>query len=299
MKTTFLVALMSAAIAGICIAVSATDETPAKAEVVANDRAYEAAYAKADVKALADFFTDDASYTTAEGRVFNGRTEIEDSIRSAFTGNKGGKLAINLDSVRVLGAEALVEKGATSVTAKNGEVSGELYTAVLVKSGDRWKINQLIESPLPDLTPREHLGELAWLVGEWEDTDKTDNVSVHSQYLWARGGNFLTRNVTVKNSGEVTLEGWQIIGWDSIDACIRSWTFDGEGGFSEGRFTRDGDRWLLRESGVTPDGDRTTAENTITKLGADRFTWESNNRTLNGEPQPSISRIEIGRMKGK
>jgi hypothetical protein len=41
--------------------------------------------------------------------------------------------------------------------------------------------------------------------------------------LWARGGNFITRNVTVKRGGETTLEGWQIIGWDPIEERIRSW----------------------------------------------------------------------------
>jgi hypothetical protein len=56
-------------------------------------------------------------------------------------------------------------------------------------------------------------------------------LSVHSEYSWARGGNFLTRNVTVKRAGETTLESWQIIGWDPVEERIRSWTFDGEGGF--------------------------------------------------------------------
>jgi hypothetical protein len=49
--------------------------------------------------------------------------------------------------------------------------------------------------------------------------------------------------------------------------------------------------------GVTPDGSRTAADNTFSKLSNDRFTWESNNRTLNGLPQPSIGRIEINRVK--
>ena len=116
--------------------------------------------------------------------------------------------------------------------------------------------------------------------------------------MWARGGNFITRNVTVKRSGEATLEGWEIIGWDPIDNCIRSWTFDDEGGFAEGRWTREGKRWLLREKGVTPDGSRTAADNTFTKISDDRFTWESNNRTLDGDPQPGIARVEISRVKG-
>jgi hypothetical protein len=124
-------------------------------------------------------------------------------------------------------------------------------------------------------------------------------LTVHSEYLWARGGNFITRNVTVKRAGETTLEGWQIIGWDPVEERIRSWTFDAEGGFAQALWTRDGDRWLLRETGVTPDGSRTGAENTLTKLSADRIAWESNNRTFNGEPQPNIGRIEIIRTKGE
>ena len=64
----------------------------------------------------------------------------------------------------------------------------------------------------------------------------------------------------------MTLEGWQIIGWDPIDERIRSWTFDSEGGFADGYFTREGSRWLLRETGVAPDGSRTGADNTITKI---------------------------------
>ena len=102
----------------------------------------------------------------------------------------------------------------------------------------------------------------------------------------------------MKHGGNVTLEGWQIIGWDPIEERLRSWTFDGEGGFSEGYFTRDGDRWLLRETGVAPDGSRTGADNTFTKVSADKMTWDSNNRTLDGDPQPSIGRIDINRVKG-
>jgi hypothetical protein len=68
---------------------------------------------------------------------------------------------------------------------------------------------------------------------------------------------------------------------------------------SLGYFTREGNRWLQREIGVTPDGGRTGADNTITKISADRFTWESNNRTLDGDPQPSIGQIEINRVKGE
>jgi uncharacterized protein (TIGR02246 family) len=297
MKTITSYLSITLACSHLCLSQEA-DNAPAKAAVVANDRAYEAAYAKGDVKALADFFTDDAEYTTDDGRVFSGREAIEAAVQSGLAANKGSKLTIAVDTVRLLGPENVLEKGSTTVTGQNGEENRALYTAIHVKKEGKWKINQLIETPIPSMTPRDRLAELEWLVGKWEESDKENNLAVGSQYSWARGGNFLTRNVTVKKAGQVTLEGWQIIGWDPVEDRLRAWTFDNEGGFSEGRFTRDGDRWLLRETGVTPEGSRISADHTITKAGPDRLTWESNNRTLNGDPQPGVGRIEIRRVKG-
>ncbi len=298
MKSIAFIASVMSALSCAIFAQDPSDTSPEKAAVIANDRAYEAAYAKGDVKALGEFFTEDAEFTASDGRTFTGRAAIEGSVRDAFLSNKGAKLAIALDSIRVLGPEAVLEKGSTSVTSKSGEVSGALYTAIYVKKEGKWRMSNLVETPLPETTPHDNLSELAWLIGEWEESDKAADVTVRSQYSWARGGNFLTRNITVKRGGNVTLEGWQIIGWDPIASRIRSWTFDGEGGFAEGHFTRDGNRWLLRETGVAPDGSRSAADNTITKLSDDRLTWESSNRTLDGNPQPGIGRTEINRVKG-
>jgi uncharacterized protein (TIGR02246 family) len=291
---------IAVALADVCGA--QTPEAPAPAPemavVIASDRAYEVAYAEADVNAVADFFADDAEYVSEDGRTYTGRKQIEESIRLAFAANKGAKLAISADSVRALSPDVVLEKGSTIVTSKSGEQEGALYTAIYVKKQGQWKISQLTESPLPTISSHEHLEELAWLIGEWEDSNKGDDISVRSQFVWSRGGNFMTRNVTVKRAGEVTLEGWQIIGWDPIEENIHAWTFDSEGGFSDGAFSREGNRWLLRENGVTPEGNRTTADGTFTKLNDNLFTWESNNRTVDGDPRPSVSRIEINRVKG-
>jgi uncharacterized protein (TIGR02246 family) len=300
-KFPFTIAFISAVLlSGACFAAEPpADNSPEKAAVIANDKAYEAAYAKADVKAMVDFFAEDAEYTSEDGKVFTGRAEIEEAIRQGLLANRGAKLAIEVSSVRVLGPESVLEKGTTSVIGKDGSKDSSLYAVIHVKKDGKWKIAQLIESPIPAQTPRDRLSELEWLIGEWEDTDKSDDLSVRSQYAWARGGNFLARSVTVKRAGQVTLEGWEVIGWDPVEQSIRSWIFDGEGGFSEGRWTHDGNRWLQRQWGTTPDGSRTTADVTITKVGADKFTWEANNRTLDGDPQPNISRIEVNRAKGR
>lgn len=275
------------------------DSSKVQAAVEANDKAYEAAYAKGDAKALADFFTEDAEYTADDGNVIVGRAAIEQSIARNFLSRKGATLGIAMSSVRPLGPAVVLEKGTTTVTSKNGETDRSAFTAIYVKQEDKWRISQLIESPVPDPSAHDQLTQLAWLIGNWAEADKGEDLTVDSQYVWARGGNFITRNITVKRAGETTLEGWQVIGWDAAAGNIRSWTFDGEGGFSEGTWTREGDRWLVQEKGVTPDGSQTTAENTFTKISDDRFAWESANRTLDGQPQPGIGRIEINRAKSE
>ena len=68
--------LASAALAALVSSVSAQtspdDKSPERDAVVANDRAYEAAFEKGDVKALAAFFAEDAEYTTCQHRAQNG-----------------------------------------------------------------------------------------------------------------------------------------------------------------------------------------------------------------------------------
>ena len=111
--------------------------------MIANDRAYEAAYAKGDAEALADFFSEDAEYTAEDGRTFKGRAEIEEVIRAALVARKGGSLAIDVETVRMLAPEVLLEKGATTVTTNDGEVSASLYTAIHLKKEGKWTISQV------------------------------------------------------------------------------------------------------------------------------------------------------------
>ena len=299
MKRTSLCTFFSVALLSVALA-QKEKNTPAEQEaIVAIDRAFETAYGSANYKALAGFFTEDAEYTSDEGRTISGRAAIEQAFKDALSERKGGTIAIEADSVKVLAPGVVVEKGSTLVTAKSGETDNSQYTAIYVKDeGGKWKISQLIESPAA-AEPHDRLTELGWLIGKWKESDKESNLDISSEYVWARGGNFITRNVSVKSGKDVTLEGWQIIGYDPVEERLRAWTFDSEGGFSTGLFTREGNRWLLREAGFTADGNRTGADNTITKTGDDKFTWESGNRTLNGEPQPGIGKIEIVRAKGE
>jgi hypothetical protein len=100
---------------------------------------------------------------------------------------------------------------------------------------------------------------------------------------------------TFKVRGEAETDGWEIVGWDPDRQQIRSWIFDSNGGFGESSWSYDDGHWLIRASNVLPDGSRSTAENVLTKVDDNQFTWESQNRTLDGESQPPVPKLAVHR----
>lgn len=296
----------SAIILGICVACAAWpcagqegagDAAGVRVAIEQAAKNYEASFNKGDTKALAAMFAEDVEYTDEDGVTVVGREAIEGILRKAFARNKGAKFAIQIDSVRGLGPDVAVERGTTVMTAADGAQVSSAYTAVRVRKDNKWLIGQLVESPPPTTTPGEMLSELAWMVGTWKEKD--GDVEVETKVDWAKGGNFLTRTIKVTNAGDVTLEGWQVIGWDAAEGRIRSWLFDSGGAYMEGVWTADAKGWLIRQTGTLPDGARMSSDNTIRRAGDDKFIWESTNRTLDGEPQANLPKIEAVRVKEK
>jgi uncharacterized protein (TIGR02246 family) len=284
--------LISAALA----ADTAEKPTSPDTTAITNQAAeYAKAYNAADAKALAQYFTDDAEYTDQNGELTQGRADIEQLLTDTFAENKGATLDVQVDSVRPIDSDLYEEKGTTTVTSPNGDKQSSSYTAIHVKKDGQWLISRLYEFPAPNPTPAEQLSQLAWMVGTWKD--KGGSTSVETKADWARGNNFLTRTFKVSQGDDVLLEGWQIIGWDPVQNQIRSWIFDSDGGYGQGFWTRDGDRWLVKETRVSADGSESSAEQTLTYIDQDHCTYESANRTLNGDLQPNIDKIEIDRVK--
>lgn len=275
----------------------AAQEGDARAAIEQLAKQHEAAFSKGDANAVAAMFAEDVEYTNEDGVTVVGREAIEGLLKKAFARNKGAKLAIGIDSVRGLGPDVAVERGTTVMTSADGAQASSAYVAVRVRKDGKWLISQLVESPPPAPAPGEMLSELAWMVGTWKEKD--GETEVETKVDWSKGGNFLTRTFKVTVAGDVTLEGWQIIAWDAAREQIRSWLFDSGGAFAEGVWTSDGTGWLIRQAGTLPDGGRTSADNTLRRAGEDKFIWESTNRTLDGEPQPNLPKIEATRVKEK
>jgi hypothetical protein len=139
------------------------------------------------------------------------------------------------------------------------------------------------------------LSELDWMTGTW--VDQGEDATITTNCSWTHNRKFLSRSFKVVIEGEQTLEGTQVVGWDPIGAQIRSWTFDSEGGFGEGRWTRDGDRWLVKTSFVLPSGERASAINVFTFVDKNTLKWQSTNREIAGELQPNIPQVTVVRQQ--
>jgi uncharacterized protein (TIGR02246 family) len=256
---------------------------------------YQEAYNKGDAKAVAGFYSEDVDYVDQDGAVVKGRDAMQRLLADNFQQNPGAKLAITTLEIKDLTPDVKVSQGFATVTPANGAPVTTRYTAVRVKKGDHWEISQLNEREAPPPSAFAKLEALGWLVGTWQD--KNGDQTVQSKIDWAGDKNFLIRTINVQGN-QTSTDGWEVIGWDPLRQQIRSWIFDSNGGFGETTWANDGESWLIRASNILPDGSRSTAENVLTKVDDNKFSWESQNRTLNGEPQPSLDKIEVQRVAG-
>jgi uncharacterized protein (TIGR02246 family) len=257
-------------------------------------RKYQEAYNKGDAKALAGLYSDDVYYVDQDGAEVKGRDAMEQLLADNFKQNPGAKLAITIEEVKQLAPDVKATRGLATVTLTNGTTETTRFTTTQVKKGENWEISQLTETEAPSPSASSRLEVLGWLVGTWQD--KSEDQTVEQKVNWAGDKNFLVRTYKVKGADQSETDGWEIIGWDPIRQQIRSWIFDSNGGFGEATWATDGDDWLVRASNILPDGSRSTAENVLTKVDDNKFTWESQNRTLNGDPRPSIDKIEVQRV---
>jgi uncharacterized protein (TIGR02246 family) len=255
---------------------------------------YVEAYNRGDAKAVANLFADNIDYIDSDGVEREGRDAIEQLLADDFQANPGAKLDIRIDEVSRLTPDVLVDRGVATVTPATGAADATHYVAIHVRKGDRWEIAQLTETASPPPTASSELRALEWLVGTWQD--QGGDQSVQTTIRWAGDNNFLTRTFKAKGADQDEVDGWEIIGWDPDREQIRSWIFDSGGGFGESEWTYDGEHWLIKASNVLPDGSHSTAENVLTKIDDQKFTWESQNRTLDGELEPSLDKVEVRRV---
>jgi uncharacterized protein (TIGR02246 family) len=284
----------------ICLA-SATsaaraDQAADEATIRANAAKYVESYNRRDSKTMASMWSPEAVYVDEEtGEKAVGHDAIAKQLDYEFAGAEDAKLTIHIDSIDFISPNVAVEKGKAEVTYGKRPAEKSEYTAVHVKRDGKWLLDRVseVEEPTPPPSNYEHLKELDWMIGCW--IDKDDNATIQTDCEWTKNKNFMTRSFAVAVGDKVNMSGMQIIGWDPIAKQIRSWVFDSNGGYSDGKWKHKGNRWIVQQTGVVADGGKTTSTNIFTHVDNDSYTWQAIDRTVDGEIQPNVDEILIVR----
>jgi uncharacterized protein (TIGR02246 family) len=280
----------------VCCADQAADE----AAIRKNDEAYVAAYNRHDAKAIASMWSSEAVYMDPDtGEAAVGREAIEKVFAGTLANLKDAKLEIDVKSIKFVSPNVAIETGVARVIRPKTEPETSTYTAVNVKREGKWLLDRISEEepPAPPPSNYEHLKDLEWMVGSWIDRD--EQATIQTDCEWTKNKNFMTRSFAMVIGDRISMAGMQIIGWDPAAKQIRSWVFDSDGGFSEGKWKRKDDRWLIQQIGTLPDGGKSSAINIMKKIDNDSFTWQSVERSVNGDPLPDVDEVLIVRKPAK
>ena len=269
--------------------------SPDEAAIRLTGESFVKAYCAADAKAIAAHFTTDAEYIDEQGNVYQGREAIEEAMTACLASNPGCQIEMNIDSIRFVSPGVAVEDGTTTVMPSDGsELVISRYTAIHVKTDGKWLAASVREhAPKDRRQHRAQLQQLAWLQGEWVDEDE-DSVVIFS-CATADNGNFLLRKFTIQIAGQEAMSGSQRIGWDPLTGKLRAWIFDSEGGYGDGFWHRDEDRWVLKSTGVTADGQPASSTSIYTFVDEHTMTWQSVDHEIAGVQLPDSELVTIVR----
>jgi uncharacterized protein (TIGR02246 family) len=274
-------------------------ETPGQAKDETAVRDAGAAYVKAfnskDAKTLATFWSPEAVYTNRlTGEQVVGREAIAEQFAAIFRAAKELKLDVSVESIQFVSPNVAVEHGVANFLSASSEPEEIPYSAVYVRRDGKWLLDRVTDDPKPVVRSHyEQLKELEWMIGNWVDED--ENAQIVTECNWTKNKNFITRSFTVSIVDRIALSGMQIVGWDAAAKQIRSWTFDSDGGFAEGTWSKKDDRWYVRKKGTTADGKKSSAVNIITCVDDGAFTLQSTQRILAGDLLPNIDEVMVVR----
>ena len=258
--------------------------------------AYVEAFHQRDAEAVAAFWAPRAVYTNRlTGEQVVGREAIAEQFASLFESTENLKLEIDIASIEFVSPNVAVEHGLATFSSPDAKPEEINYSAVYVRHEDQWLLDRVTDKPTPKVHSNyEHLQDLEWMIGRWVDED--ENVQIVTECNWTKNKNFITRSFLVSAGDRVEMSGMQIVGWDPAAKQIRSWTFDSQGGFAEGNWTRNEEGWTVHKRGVLEGGGQASALNIIKVIDNDSFTFQAVNRIVDGELLPNVNEVQVVRQ---
>ena len=246
------------------------------------------AYNGKDAAALAALFTGDGEVVgLSPADLTSGRGAIAARYAEIFAETDAPSIAVEVDTVRLVGSGLAIEDGTVHFTAPGGDgpIRSTTYTAVLQQgaSGD-WLIAST--RSLKDATRADGaLSDLAkQIAGDW--TCQKDGLRLDLAFGWDESGEFLSGKMLATTADAPPLLSTIRIGWDAARKTITWWVFDDGGGFSKGDWTGTDDGWAIRTEGTSADGEFTSANQQLTFETPDTLVWTARDRSIDGETLP-------------
>ena len=243
-----------------------------------------------DAKAIGELFTPTGEFVSGDDDVFAGREAITKEFAALFEEKPKNSVELAAEDVREISPGILtIECVASFPAGENSEATEVDFVALLVKQAKGgWLFASIRSEGERSLRgPHAHLKRLEWLIGEW--IDESDESTMHSTTRWSEDGNFILTDFTIRVAGRKAMTGTQRIGWDGSLEKFKSWVFNSEGGHSEGIWTELDDRWVVRATGVSADGDASSATHTYEQNGTDSYVFTVTDRIEGDEAQPDFT----------
>ena len=243
------------------------------------------AFNKADSKAILNSFLSDGELIDEQGVVHAGYEQIASLMDSFFKSYPNASTEAELESVRSVAGIVFADGRRTISTADGKSVSLLRFMSIWKKTDAGYKLVSFRDYSEPSsLTPNEALQELQWLIGEW--VNEGSDAKVHLAFQWSTDTNFILGSYSIMTiDGELSTS-TQRIGWDASQGAFRTWTFDVDGGFGEGYWTKIEKGWQVRSTATTPEGTNASATLQFIPVSENRFSISGRQRNLNGEELP-------------
>jgi hypothetical protein len=161
------------------------------------------------------------------------------------------------------------------------------YTAVWVKRDSRWLLDSLREAAFSQTMLNSRLAELKWLLGDFAGRS-LDGMQMIVSGSMSSDGNFLLREFFVTLPDGTRRRTSQRIGWDPLAGGFKSWTFHSDGGYGEGVWKRQGDVWIVNNSGVSPDGKRSSMTTIYSKIDDESMIVALVGATVEDKAEPDV-----------
>jgi uncharacterized protein (TIGR02246 family) len=247
------------------------------------------AVSRGEARDLAAFWTDQGEYIRGDLTI-RGRENIEKAYAESLKQREPAEIELQSESVRFLADDTAIQEGTFLVKRPSAaERVRSRFVILYVRVSSQWHIGLLRESP-----EGPSLQDLAWLVGTWSSA--SDGADVRAVFEWTENRKFLRGNFTMKQDDRA-VSGFQVLALDPATGSIKAWTFGGDGDLGEAVWTRTEKGWSVKTTGVTSEGEPVMATTLITPIDADSFTWQSVDRTVDGEKQPDVGPVKVVRAR--